>query len=71
MEVETNYTCLAFQGWKATMVKTPPEEVDAESWLMEALAKFEEDKQLDYGEVEIPSDEEFIRPSCWIPGSQI
>ena len=32
MEVETNYTCLAFQWGKATMAKTPPEEVDAESW---------------------------------------
>ena len=37
-----------------------PEEVDAESQPMEALAELEENKQPDDGEVEIPSDEEFI-----------
>ena len=60
MEVEANYTCLAFWGRKAAAVKTPPEEVNAESQLMEALAELEEDEQLDDGEVEIPSDQEFI-----------
>ena len=37
-----------------------PAEVDAESVPMEALAKAEEDRQLDDGEVEIDSDDEFV-----------
>ena len=48
--------------------RPPPEEVDAELQLMDALAKLEENKWPDDGEVEIliPSEEEFIdnfRPS--------
>jgi hypothetical protein len=42
-------------------VKTPLEELDAErSWLPEAQAEVEEDERPDDGEVEIPSDEEFV-----------
>jgi hypothetical protein len=51
---------LLFGGKKPPRSRLPPEEVDAESWLMEVLAELEEDEQLDDGEVEIPSDEEFI-----------
>ena len=51
---------LLFGGEKPPRSRLPPEEVDAESRLMDALAKLEEDKRLDDGEVKIPSDEEFI-----------
>ena len=51
---------MLFRGEKLPQSRLPPEEVDAESQLMEALAELEEDKWLDDGEVEIPSDEEFI-----------
>ena len=51
---------MLFGGEKPPQSRLPPEEVDAESWLMEVLAELEEDERLDDGEVEIPSDEEFI-----------
>ena len=51
---------LLFGGEKPPQSRLPLEEVDAESLLMEALAKLEEVKQPDDREVEIPSDEEFI-----------
>ena len=51
---------LPFGGKKPQWSRLPPEEVDAESQLMEALAELEEDEWLDDGEVEIPSDEEFV-----------
>ena len=51
---------LLFGGEKPRWSRLPPEEVDAESQLMEALAELEEDKWLDDGEVEIPSDQEFV-----------
>jgi hypothetical protein len=51
---------LLFGGKKPPRSRLPPEEVDAESRLMEALAELEEDEWLDDGEVEIPSDEEFV-----------
>ena len=60
MEVETIPLALLFGGEKPPRSRLPPEEVDAESWLMEALAELEEDERLDDGDVEIPSDEEFI-----------
>ena len=52
---------LLFGGEKPPQSRLPPEEIDAaESWLMEALAELEEDEWPDDGEVEIPSDEEFL-----------
>src|SRR5882762_8059038 len=51
---------LLFGGEKPPRSRLPPEEVDAESQLMEALAELEEDERPDDGELEIPSDEEFI-----------
>jgi len=51
---------LLFGGEKPPRSRLPPEEVDAESQLMEALAKLEKDERPDDGEVKIPSDEEFI-----------
>jgi hypothetical protein len=51
---------LLFGGEKPPRSRLPPEEVDAESRLMEALAELEEDERPDDGEVEIPSDEEFV-----------
>ena len=51
---------LLFGGEKPRRSRLPPEEVDAESQLMEALAELEEDERLDDGEVEIPSDQEFV-----------
>ena len=51
---------MLFGGEKLWRSRLPPEEVDAESQLIEALAELEEDKQLDDGEVKIPSDQEFI-----------
>jgi hypothetical protein len=36
-----------------------PASIDTESALMQALAEVEEDEQQDYGEIEIPSDEEY------------
>ena len=51
---------LLFGGEKPPRSRLPPEEIDAESWLMEALAELEEDERPDDGEVEIPSDEEFV-----------
>ena len=49
-----------FSGQKECASQFSPAEVDAESVLMEALAEAEEDKQLDDGEVEIDSDDEFV-----------
>jgi hypothetical protein len=57
MEVEPITLVLLFGGEKPTRSRLPPEEVDAESRLMEALARLEEDERLDDG-VEIPSDED-------------
>jgi hypothetical protein len=62
-------TALLFWGhstWPQS--RPPPEEVDAELQLMDALAELEENKWPDDGEVKIliPSEEEFIgnfRPS--------
>jgi hypothetical protein len=51
---------LLFGGEKPPRSRLSPAEVDAESGLMEALAELEEDERPDDGEVEIPSDEEFI-----------
>jgi len=51
---------LLFGGEKPPRSRLPPEEVDAESQLMEALAELEEDERPDDGELEIPSDEEFV-----------
>jgi hypothetical protein len=51
---------LLFSGEKQPQSRLPPEEIDAESRLMEALAELEEDERPDDGEVEIPSDEEFV-----------
>ena len=51
---------LLFGGEKPPRSRLPPEEIDAESQLMEALAELEEDERPDDGEVEIPSDEEFV-----------
>ena len=55
---------IAFFGGHSTWPQSrpPPEEVDAELQLMDALAKLEENKWPDDGEVEIliPSEEEFI-----------
>jgi len=58
MEVEPITLALLFGGEKPPRSRLPPEEVDAESRLMEALAELEEDERLDDGEVEIPSDED-------------
>ena len=51
---------LLFSSKKPPWSRLPPEEIDAESWLMEVLAKLEEDERPDDGEVGIPSDEEFV-----------
>ena len=51
-------TLLLFGGEKPLRSRLPPEEVDAESRLMEALAELEEDERVDGGEIEIPSDED-------------
>ena len=51
---------LLFGGKKLWWSRLPPEEVDAKSQLMEAPAEIEEDERLDDGEVEIPSDQEFV-----------
>ena len=51
---------LLFSGEKPPRSRLPLEEIDAESQLMEALAKLEADERPDDGEVKIPSDEEFV-----------
>lgn len=48
-----------FGGQKQPLSRLLPEEIDAESVLMEALAELEEDGRLDNGAVEINSDKEF------------
>ena len=53
LEVETNYTCLAFWGRKARGGQDSSQKRLMQ--LMEALAELEEDERLDDGEVEIPS----------------
>ena len=48
-----------FGGQMECLSQLLPEEIDAESALMQALADLEEDKWLDDGTMEIDSDEEF------------
>ena len=48
-----------FGGQKERPSRLLPEEIDAESALMQALADLKEDKQLDDGAMEIDSDKEF------------
>jgi hypothetical protein len=48
-----------FGGQKERPSRLLPEEIDAESALMQALADLEEDERLDDGAMEIDSDEEF------------
>ena len=55
--METNYTSLAFLGVKSHCGQDFPQKRLMQS---QALVKLEEDKQPDDGEIEIPSDEEFV-----------
>ena len=48
-----------FGGQKERPSRLLPEEINAESALMQALADLEEDERLDGGAMEIDSDEEF------------
>jgi hypothetical protein len=50
---------ILFGSQKPPPSRLLPEEIDAESELMQALAEIEEDEQPDDGAVEINSDEEF------------
>ena len=50
---------IIFGGQKQPPSQLSPTEIDAELALMQALTEVEEDKQPDYGEIEIPSNEEY------------
>jgi hypothetical protein len=52
---------LLFSSEKPPQSRLPPEEIDVESRLMEVLAELEEHERPDDGEVEIPSDEVFVK----------
>ena len=57
--MEANDPCGSFRRPKGCPSWLLPEEIDAESALMQALADLEEDERLDDGAMEIDSDKEF------------
>ena len=57
--MEANDPCGSFWWPKGAPPWLLPEEIDAESALMQALADLEEDEWLDDGAMEIDSDKEF------------
>ena len=50
---------ILFGSQKQPPSQLSPAKIDAKSALMQALAEVEEDEWPDYGEIEIPSDEEY------------